>query len=342
MKIACLAWAPLAHRMDELAGAVNGKRVNLTVLYGPRYFAPVRYVVLFLWTLLLLARENPDVVYAQNPPVFCPLSSLLYCRAVGKKLVIDHHSIWVVKTLGGDFVSRAIGFLERFVSAAAFANTAPHAVWARMLYQLGAKRVELIHDYVTKNPYTRDESIRERYSDGRVLVIASHGGHPLEMVENEIHAAGMVPAITLVITGPEEKLRGRLSRMDLPKNVRYLGLLPIKEYLQLKASCDLALNITEEPYTLSHVLFEYAASSLPVLSSRQEVVEDVFGDSLLYVKGSRPEQVAERLVTLSRDPSRLRLLRGGISSKYREFTAVREEELEALRALITDPEPKNG
>lgn len=337
MNVLCFSWAPFGHRMDELSEAVNGRRATLSVLYGPRYLAPIRYVVLFVWTFLLLAKENPDVVYAQNPPVFCPFTALLYCRLAGKKLVIDHHAIWRVKTLGGGLVSGAIGSLERFVSAAAFANTAPHPVWSRLLYQMGAKRVEVIHDCVARNPYSRDESVRRKYSDGRILVVASHGGHPLEMVESEVYAAGMVPSMTLVITGPEEKLGRRLSRMHLPKNVRYLGLLPVEEYMRLKASCDFALNVTEEPYTLSHVLFEYAASSVPIISSRQEVVEAVFGNSILYINSSQPEVVAARLSMLSTDPDQLLSLRKKVASKYEELAGTREEETETLRELLAGP-----
>lgn len=85
----CLAWAPFGHRMDELAEIVGGVRVSLTVLYGPRYLAPIRYLALTFWTLLVLFVRAPDVVYAQNPPVFCPLVCLLYARISRRKLVAD-------------------------------------------------------------------------------------------------------------------------------------------------------------------------------------------------------------------------------------------------------------
>jgi glycosyltransferase involved in cell wall biosynthesis len=338
LKTLCLLWGPFGFRLDELAEAVGGERASLTLLYGQRYYAPLRYAALFFKTLILLFRTKPDIVYAQNPPIFCPFTGLLYCRIAGKKLLVDHHAVWRVKTLSGGFVGWGIGFLERFVTLSAFANTVPHSVWAGQLLQMGATRVEVIHDYVTKNPFSRDEGVRERYSAGKPLAIASHGGHPLELIETEIAAARMVPTLTLLITGPEEKLRGRLSRVALPANVRYLGLLPVNDYLRLQASSDFALNLTDEPYTLSHVLFEYAASSLPVVSSRQPVVEAVFGASILYADGPSPRRVAKELARLSGDPVLLRALRAKISTKYEELTEMRDAELVALRALVTDSE----
>jgi glycosyltransferase involved in cell wall biosynthesis len=307
--------------MDELSSAVGGIRVSITLLYGPRYFAPLRYVALFLRTLILLAVQRPDVVYAQNPPVFCPLASFLYCRVARKKLVIDHHSVWRVKTIGG-VVGKGIGFLEAFVASSAHLNTAPHDVWAKELQRMGARSVLVVHDFVEKNPYTRDQQVREKYSETPMIAIAAHGGHPLERLETEVAAASDSKGTTLLITGPASKLARRLN--DLPPNVKYLGMLSMDDYLRLKASADFALNITDEPFTLSHVIFEYIASSLPVISSRQQVVEDVFGDSLLYVEDSGREELRKAILRLSRD--------GTLREEYRLKARAKQEELQKLHA----------
>ncbi len=317
--------------MDELSAAAGGKRVSLTLLYGPRYFAPLRYLALFLRTLILLAVEAPDVVYAQSPPVFCPLSSLLYCKAAGKKLVVDHHSVWRVKTIGGA-LGKVIGFLESFVASSAALNTAPHNLWAKELVALGARMVLVVHDFVLQNPFERDQAVRAKYAGTPLIAIASHGGHPLERLETEVGAASQVREMTLLMTGPPSKLARRLE--NLPPNVRYLGMLPMEEYLRLKASCDFAVNITDEPYTLSHVIFEYVASSLPVVSSRQEVVEDTFGDSLVYVRDTSLGQVAARLSEISRDPGSLDVYKQRIKRTYDELRRLRDAETDGLRRSL--------
>ena len=307
--------------MDELSSSIGGTRVSITLLYGPRYFAPLRYLALFARTLLLLALRGPDLVYAQSPPVFCPLASLLYCKAAGKRLFVDHHSVWRVKTIGG-IVGKGIGFLEAFVASSAQLNSAPHGVWAKELKQMGARRVIVVHDFVDRNPFTRDQRLRERLAETPLVAIASHGGHPLERVETEVAAAVASKDVTLLITGPPSKLAGRLK--DLPSDAKYLGMLPMDEYLRLKASVDFALNITDEPYTLSHVIFEYVASSLPVISSRQQVVEDVFHDSLFYVDGSSSGEVAEAVRRFSGD--------GALRDDYERRARAKQGELRALHA----------
>jgi glycosyltransferase involved in cell wall biosynthesis len=273
------------------------------------------------------------VVYAQNPPVFCPLTCLLYCRLAGAKLIIDHHSIWKVKTLGRGPLSRAIGALEGFVSRAADGNTAPHRFWAEQLSAMGARNVLVVHDFVEKNPYPRDDALRMSFASEPLIAISSHGGHPLERMEAEAAAVGIVGSVALLITGPKAKLEGRLSSASLPANVRYLGFLERETYERLKASADFALNITDEPYTLSHVLLEFMASSLPMISSRQEVLEDFFGDSLLYTDSSAPAEVAEK-VRLFLDASNRKEYRLRVERRFGELRSAREVELTRLKALL--------
>ncbi len=331
-----LLWGPFGFRSDEIAEMVGAERASITVLYGPRYFAPVRYFALFFRTLFLLAQKRPDVVYAQNPPVFCPLTCLLYCRLTGARLVIDHHSIWSVKTLGGRSpLSRGIGFLERVVARAADANTAPHGLWARMLVKMGARDVLVYHDYVPKNQRRPDEALRRRLGEGSVLAISSHGGHPLERLEVEAAAVGRERemGVSLVISGPKEKLERRFAALSLPPNVRYAGFLEREVYETLKASADFAVNITDEPYTLSHVLFEFAASSLPVISSKEPVVQELFGDSLLYAD-STVDDVAEKVRQLCSGPARAEWA-AKVRAKQEELAAMHEEEVAALRRLVS-------
>ncbi len=263
------------------------------------------------------------------------MTCLLYARLAGVKLVIDHHSIWSVKTLGGRSpLSRAIGFVERVVSRAADANTAPHSLWGRMLTKMGARNVLVYHDFVPKNPRPRDEALRREMAGGNLLAIASHGGHPLERLEVEASAAGMErdEGISLVVSGPKEKLERRFAALNLPPNVRYAGFLKREVYESLKASADFAVNITDEPYTLSHVLFEFAASSLPVVSSKEEAVQDLFGDSLLYAD-STPEDVAEKVKVLTSAEARAEWA-SKVRRKQEELTEMHEREVSALMALL--------
>jgi glycosyltransferase involved in cell wall biosynthesis len=258
---------------------------------------------------------------------------MFYCSLTGTRLVVDHHSIWRIKTLGSGPVSKAIGFLEGVVARAAAGNTAPHRFWGEKLSAMGATNVLVVHDFVGRNPNPRDEPLRRSFTSRATIVICSHGGHPLERIEAEASGVGQVATVELLITGPKEKLERRLSERELPENVRYLGFLPRQTYESLKASADMAVNVTDEPYTLSHVLLEYAASSLPTISSRQEVLEDFFGDALLYTDSSDPEEIAKKVRLMQeaavRDEYRVRITRW-----YEGLSASRQGEIQALKSLL--------
>ena len=120
--------------------------------------------------------------------------------------------------------------------------------------------------------------------------------------------------------------------MKLPPNVRYAGFLKREVYESLKASADFAINITDEPYTLSHVLFEFAASFLPVVSSKEQAVEELFGDSLLYAD-STAEDVAEKVRMLSSGPTRAEWA-AKVRDKQEELAKMHEQEVSDLRRLL--------
>lgn len=327
--------------MDELAEAVGGERKNIHLGYLPRYLAPLKYVFLFVLTQAYLFRERPTVVYAQNPPVFCPMACVPYCRITHSKLVVDHHNIWSVKVFGDSRLSYPFRLLERLLGVFADINTVPHIVWKVGLQRLSFRQVLTVHDFVEANPFTKNAELRSRISSAGVIGIASgHQGYRLERVEAEALAAEAVEGVTLVITGPPERLAPRIKALGALRNVKYLGYLPKDEYEKTKASCDFALNITDEPFTVNHVLFEYAAAFLPTISTRRDVIVAVFGDALIYVEESTASSVAEKLRALCGDPATLREYRARMGEKFSELTVLRKSEIEELNHQINVNNPR--
>lgn len=337
MKIVCLVWATFSDRMDELASAVGGKRKNIHLGYLPRYLAPLKYVLFFALTEAYLFRERPKVVYAQNPPVFCPMACVPYCRITRSKLVVDHHNIWSIKVFGHSRLSSPFRLLERILGVFADVNTVPHTVWKAGLERLSYRSVMTVHDFVEANRFGRNEELRKRISPSGLIGIASgHQGYPLERVEAEALAAEAVEGITLAITGPPQRLAPRIEALGQLHNVKYLGYLPKAEYEETKASCDFALNVTDEPYTLNHVLFEYAAASLPTISTRRDVIEAVFGDALLYIDRSDAASVSERIRELCRDQATLMKYRARMGKKFSELIDLRKSEILSLNKKLND------
>jgi glycosyltransferase involved in cell wall biosynthesis len=333
----CLVWAPFSARMDELSSEIGGKKVFLTFLYGHMYLAPFRYAILFLRTMLLIAKERPDIIYAQNPSVFCPLSCLPYCKLWRKKLIIDHHAVWSMKTFSTGLLGRTIRKLEKFVVSRSNANTTANPLWARELEEMGARHVLTVYDYVSKSTAERDEKIRDRYSEGKKFIaLAPHGGHPLERIESEVEAAHSIDSVSLLLSGPTSKMKGRLIGINLGSNVRYIGFLDKDEFEKLKASVDLGLSITDEPYTISHSLLEFAACSVPAISSAQKAVRLLFGESLMYVRSSKPSDIREAMEVMFKDSRIMTDYRDRIIRKQEELILTRRHSIQLLKNLILE------
>jgi hypothetical protein len=321
--------------MDELARDLGAERKNFDLGNVPKFLAPLKYFVYFWMTQVFLFSSRPAVVYCQNPPVFAPLACIPYCSVTGSRLVIDHHNVWSVKAFGTSALSGAFKALEHLAARYAFLNTVPHDYWKAVIHEEFSGHVLTVHDCVQRNPSSRSETMRRRVASSGLIGIASgHQGISLERVETEAMGVERVQGVTLAMTGPPERLGPRLTRLGSLRKVKFLGYLPKVEYEELKASCDFGLNITDEPFTVNHTLFEYAAASLPIISTKSEVIEAVFGDSILYVEKSDAEAVAEKVKTFAQDPSSLAQYRERITRRFEELAVSGEHERALLRSLL--------
>jgi glycosyltransferase involved in cell wall biosynthesis len=319
--------------LDELAEGLGAERKNFYLGSVPKFLAPLKYLVYFWMTQVFLFSRRPAVVYCQNPPVVAPLACIPYCAITGSRLMIDHHNVWSVKTFGTSALSGAFKALEHVAARTAFLNTVPHDYWRAVIREELSGRVLTIHDRVERNPFSRNDALRRRVASSGLIGIAASLSFQ-EKVETEAIGVEKVPGVTLAMTGPPERLGSRLTRLGNLRRVKFLGYLPKAEYEELKASCDFGLNITDEPFTVNHTLFEYAAASLPIISTWSDVIEAVFGDSILYVEKFDPGAVAEKVTIFAQDSSSLAEYRKRISRRFEELTVRGERELALLRSLL--------
>jgi glycosyltransferase involved in cell wall biosynthesis len=329
-----MVWAGSSARLDELAKDLGAERKNFDLGKVPKFLAPLKYLVYFLMTQVFLFSRKPKVVYCQNPPILAPLACIPYCAITGRKLVIDHHNVWSIKTFGASALSGALKAMEHLADRTAFLNTVPHDYWRAVIGDEFSGRVLTIHDCVDKNPFSRNEILRRRASSSGLIGMAASLSFQ-ERVEIEAMGVERVQGVTLAMTGPPERLGSRLTRLGNLRRVKFLGYLPKAEYEELKASCDFGLNVTDEPFTVNHTLFEYAAAALPIISTRSKEIEGVFGDSILYVEQSDVGEVAEKVAKFARDPSALAEYRERISRRFEELTVSAKHERALLRSLLS-------
>ena len=301
-----VAWAPFSPTLVEVGTLVGGRVVFLNVLFGKKLAAPLRYTWLALRTLSLLGRERPRVVLAQNPAIFLPLLLVLVRRFYKFRLTVDHHAVWSMKTLRQPLLSQGIAVLEAFVARRADANMSPNNNWTRELRARGATDAFTYHDFIQQPTSTKGQSQCSQWAPfplppHRFLVIAAHGGHPQELLEEEVAAIRGLDGYLLVITGKREKLGHRMGRMNLPSNVIYPGYLDDARYESLKRNADVALSLSIELNTVPHAIHEYLAFGIPTIVLKDPLLRSLFDGAIVEIQDARPETVGQALTRITQD-----------------------------------------
>lgn len=118
MKIVFIVWERY-HRRSELLAQHLGAKI-FYVAYGKKgklLHAFIKYPLQTLKTWLILRRENPNVIFIQNPPIFCALAVYVYTCLFSSKYVIDSHTGAFVFPGWGRYLK-----LHRWVSQRAIAT----------------------------------------------------------------------------------------------------------------------------------------------------------------------------------------------------------------------------
>ena len=335
-----VAWAPFSPTLVEVGSLVGGKVVFLNVLFGKKLAAPLRYTWLALRTLSLLGRERPRVVLAQNPAIFLPLLLVLAKRFYNFRLIVDHHAVWSMKTLRQPFLSQGISAFEAFVSRRANANMSPNNNWTRELRARGATDAFTYHDFIQQPTSTKGQSQRSQWAPfplppHRFLVIAGHGGHPQELLEEEVAAVRELDSYVLVITGKREKLGHRIAKLNPPSNVIYPGYLDDAHYEALKENADAALSLSTELNTVPHAIHEYLAFGIPTIVLKDPLLRSLFDGAIVEIEDAKPQTVGQALTRITQDSTFRDQLRENINRNYEERLKMHREEVSKLKQLLT-------
>lgn len=298
MKILCIAWAKGSRRMEEIASFLNGKIWSFAILPRVKILAPIRYLLQSLLTIIKLIKERPKVLIVQNPPIFAPLTCLIYAKLANKIIVTDHHCIWSEKTIRYPLIRGFIKFLEKFVIKNSDINLSPNDFWTDMLIQFNAKQALTLYDFVDKKWFENAElSIRMNFPRECEILVAPCGGHPLERPDVLIEAIKDMDNVILVITGKKNYLQKYInlaSKLNLEK-VYFTDFLPEEKYKGLLLTCSFVANISDELYTIPHFISEALAAGKPIISTNNPAITNVFKKGVITVNVNNPGEVREKL-----------------------------------------------
>lgn len=275
MKIAFVAWMRYHRRSDLLAQHLGA--TPYFIHYEPPgkvLRVPIKYAVQGWRTWRALRHDRPDVVFVQNPPIFCVLVAFLYAKAYGARYVIDSHT--------GAFLSPkwrwSLG-LHRLLSKGALVTIVHNTSQEQIVKEWGCRYLTI---GFTPGSYPPGEDFD---LDGRfnVAVVSSFlADEPVDLV---FEAAARLPEVHFYVTGDSRRIPpSLLSRR--PGNCFLTGYLTYDRYVGLLRGADAIMVLTTGNHTLLMGAFEAVSVGTPLIVSNWPVLRDYFSLGTVHVDNS--------------------------------------------------------
>jgi glycosyltransferase involved in cell wall biosynthesis len=320
--VLALSW--FEHRRTR--GLCAGLGVELVVLATESKGA-VRYLLLSLRTLWLLARRRPRVLVVQSPSLVLAALGILLRPLSGYRVVVDAHNEAVAPFINRQrWVRRVAHWLLRRADLTIVTNTQ----LARIVEQCGG-RAFVLPDRIPSPPAGAPRPLR---GDLKVVLIATFA--PDEPLAAVLEAVRGEP-LTLYVTGNHRKLDGAIAA-TVPPNVSFTGFLDEAEYWGLLRAADAILDLTLMPDCLVCGAYEALALGKATVLSDNAASVELFGEVALFTDNSPGDiRRALRQVALER-----RRLEAAAAGKRRELDDAWNARARQLLAQLTAHEARTA
>ncbi len=319
MRSTFIAWTRYNRRSDLLARHLGATMHH--VYYGQhgRWIqAPVRYLVQAVQTWRILRRERPEIVFVQNPPIFCALIALLYARRHGARYVVDSHT--------AAFLSQkwrwSLG-LHRVLSRQAVTTIVTNA-WLQEVVNGWGCHAFVLGFVPAEYPIGDDFPLNGRFHVAVVSTFAED--EPLDIV---FEAASRLPGVSFYVTGDSNRITSRLLALK-PPNCHLTGYLPYGRYVGLLRRVDAVIDLTTRDHTLLMGAFEAISLGTPLIVSDWPVLRDYFSQGTVHVSNT-VEGVCEGVRRAQREQA---ALQQGIRLLREELHAEWEQRFARLQQLL--------
>lgn len=279
--ITFIAWIRFDRRSELLAEKLGATMHFINVgRRGDVLLAPIRYLIQSLRTWRVSIRERPELIFVQNPPIFCALAVWIYCLLSGSQFVIDSHTAAFLSPRWARFL-----WLHRFLSRAASLTIVHNDAQEKIVEAWGCRYVVLadpVGGYPSGDPYTLE-------GEFNVAVISAYkGDEPLDVV---FAAAERLPEIDFYITG-DDRLAAPWVLKSMPENCHPTGFLPYNRYIGLLRGVDVVVDLTTRNHTLLCGAFEAVSLGKPLVISDWPILQKQFNRGTIHIPNTADGLVA--------------------------------------------------
>jgi len=290
-----IVWAPYSRRSQSLAAELG---MSLYLIHHLKFqrlaYAPFKYVLQALHTLVILLKVRPCIVFVQDPPIFASLVVYFYTTlTLGRcRFIVDAHSGALLHPWWKPFRG-----LQKFIYRRALTVITTNRTLTELVQSWGAKSMSLA------GPPINVPSGEAMPLDGAFNLVLINTFSPDEPVSVVLEAVVNMPDVHLYITGDLSKAPSSM-RQATPANVTFTGFLPNDDYWKLLRGADAIMAFTTDDFTLQLGGMEAVAVGKPLITSDFSFLREYFSQGTVYVSNT-PEGIRQGITEMQKNITRL-------------------------------------
>lgn len=268
-----ISWTPDSkgsQRTKILSSYLNSDIFRFPLFTRNILLSPLKFPIQIMVTFIYLFKKRPEILLVEFTQPFIGLTSILYKKIFKKLVIIDLHSGPLISKNYKNLNSLTYFVLKRSDLIIIHENTI-----LKKLKNLKDKKIIIIHD-----PLLNIEDIPVFFNKKDYLVFPSSGGND-EPLEEVIESALFSPELDFYITGKHKR-----KFLNIPKNVRFTGLLPFKEFYSLLKGSKGIIALTKWENTLLSAGFEGLNFEKPLILSNRRALREFFKENVIYVNNN--------------------------------------------------------
>ena len=240
----------------------------------PRIF---RYPWLVYKTLIVLLRNRPDIIFAQNPSIFLALLVVIYGRIFSKVTVIDCHNAGIYPFNGERVWAQKIAY---FIFQNSDLIIVSNSVLKKFVEDNGGEAIELPDPFPVINGKST-YGVRGKFNF--LLICTWAQDEPYEEVIKAFFE--LDNNYVLYVSGNSKGKEKNLS-LSVPDNVVLTGYLSNNDFDDLLCSCDSVIDLTTRDDCLVCGAYEAVAAGKPLILSNTNALKKYFKDAALYTENN--------------------------------------------------------
>jgi hypothetical protein len=307
-----ISWVRGHRRSREIAEVVG---VQPHFVRSASRALPLRYLDQFRSTRAILSRDRPDVVVVMQPPPFALASVTAYARRHGTVVIGDLHS--------GVFLNPKWSWASKWVLKQLKRHggaVVPNADLAALCRVAGVP-VFVSHGWITPLE-DKDQSLPAGLAADSIFVLVPFTYSRDEPVVAVLAAASQTPSVVWVLTGrPPEEVRRRA-----PANVLFTGYVEDDQFQALQLHARAILALTTRPSTMQSAGYEAVASATPLITVKEPVLVDYFGEHAMY-SGLESRELAQAVSTVVADNDHWRAQMTALRQQVRDSQGLVVEQI---------------